>query len=123
MVAHPREVRAHTLGVRELSDFVITKVSWHTGVKGNPESRERIHERTWAFADFLQRNGLVTHRLASGISDMNDDFEIKRSDVTDEGFELIRSAYDKWVRRIDRGTPPSNVSTLENALRKLRSAG
>ena len=102
-------------------DFVIEKISWHTTVKGNPESREQIYERTWAIAKFVQDHGLATRCLASNISELDDDFEIKRSDVTDEGFEFLRATYDRWLRRIDRGGSPSDVSTLDRALRKLRS--
>lgn len=102
-----------------MQDFVIDKVSWHTAVKGNPETLDHIRSRLWEIANFLQQHGLATQQLASSIADINEEFEIRRSHLTEHGFRLIQAAYDKWLRKVDKGMSPSDVRLLERELTKL----
>jgi hypothetical protein len=92
-----------------MEDFVVDKVSWHTAVKGNPETLEHIRDRFWEVIQFLQIQKLAVRHLASSIDDINNEFEIRRSDLTELGFKLVQAAYDKWLRKLDKGMPPSNV--------------
>jgi hypothetical protein len=54
--------------------------------------------------------------LASSLADISDDFSIEASDLTETGLEVMRKAYDKWVRKMDKGMSPSDTSLLAKAL-------
>src|SRR5262245_6008895 len=101
-----------------MRDFTIDKVSWHTSVKGNPETPEQIRQRFWILTNCLQECQLVVRRLASSIDEIGDEFEIKYSDLTPTGWALIRRAYDRWLRSIDRGSKPTD-RLLKRELGKL----
>lgn len=98
------------------SAFVIDQVSWHTATPGNPETREQVIRRFETLLGFLERNQLFLGRPAP----VDDDFSIASSDLTDDGLAVMKAAYDKWLRRIDRGGDPQNVDLLERALQGLK---
>lgn len=99
---------------------VITKVSWHTKRPGNPDPPARYYLQYWEITNFLQTNGLTQHQLAESLADINDDFEIRSADLTEEGFQFMRTGYQKWLRMLDRGGDPSDTHILEKELAKLR---
>ena len=101
-----------------MKDFTIDKVSWHTSVKGNPETPEQIRQRFWILTNFLQEHRLVVGRLASNIDEIGNEFEIKLSNLTPTGWALIQRAYDRWLRSIDRGSGPAD-RLLKRELAKL----
>lgn len=103
------------------SDFTIDQVSWHTEVPGNPETSECIVRRFFSVASFLQDNALTNRTLVTGLEDIDDDFAIRTSDLTDIGIEVMKAAYDQWLRRIDAGVAPEDTSVLAKALTKLKS--
>lgn len=103
------------------ADYTIDRVDWHTSVDGNPESRERIHARFLAIAEFLRNNNLVSREILPAGKAIDDSFQIRSSDLTEEGLSLIKRAYDRWLGRIDRGQNPADVTWLARELRKLRS--
>ena len=98
--------------------FPVDAVAWHTQVQGNPESREHIFERFQALSVFLRDKGL----LSRGIAPISEAFVLHSDDLTDEGLSLMKAAYDKWLKRMDRGAGASDVAPLEKALTKLRGA-
>lgn len=100
-----------------MDDYTIEKVSWHTRVEGNPETREEIIERIWSFVDFLQRNKLVNRMLAESIQNIDDEFSIKASDLNDEGLSVVRK-YEKWLTKLDKGGNPSDMRIFERELKK-----
>jgi len=73
------------------------------------------------FIRFLQEHALCNKTFMTG--DRLDDMTVRimRSDLTDEGFEVVRLAMNKWLRGHDRGKPIEDVSVLEKELKKLRS--
>lgn len=103
--------------------FVITRVDWHTKRPGNPDPPERYYSMHWHLTDFLQRHGLTKRVLASSLTDITDDSQIHTDDLTDEGFEFMRSGYQKWLRALDRGKDPTDTRILEKELAKLRGQG
>jgi hypothetical protein len=102
--------------------FVITKVSWLTNTPGLEDQRDTIIRDHYFLAKFLQDNALVTRTLMSGMDDITDDFEVSSEDLTSDGLAVMRSAYDKWVQKIDNGMSPEDVTLLEKALKKVRGA-
>jgi hypothetical protein len=103
-----------------MRDYAIDKVAWHTSVKGNPETAEHISQRFWVLTNFLQENRLVVRHLASSIDQIGEEFEIRHSDLSPIGQELIRRAYDRWLRSMDRGQSITD-RLLKKELSKLQS--
>ncbi len=104
----------------EQKAFVVSRVSWHTKRPGNPDPPEFFYRWFWTITNFLQENGLVSRQLAASQSAINDDFEIRSDDLTDEGLEFMRKGYQKWLRMLDRGGDPSDTRILERELAKQR---
>lgn len=51
---------------------------------------------------------------------ITDSFEIRSDELTEEGLEFMRTAYQKWLRMLDRGGDPSDTRILEKELAKQR---
>jgi hypothetical protein len=102
-------------------DFAIDQVSWHTSTPGNTESREQIIQRFFSVVTFLQANGLLCRVLAKTVSDINENFAIRSTDLTDEGFAVMQAAYDKWLQKIDGGMDVADVSLLEQVFNRIRA--
>ena len=98
-------------------EFVIDQVGWHTQAD-NIETREHVLRRFAILARFLDDHGLTRSPVATRAID--DAFAIRSTDLTEDGLQLMRAAYDAWLRGIDRGRSPEDVRSLEKALRKLR---
>ena len=84
--------------------------------------REGIIKSTISLMNFLKKNDLLI-----GIDPFNEDGSIKenivirKSNVTDEGFQLFVKPVNNWWNALDRGTPPEKVTILENGLKKIRA--
>ncbi len=103
--------------------FTIDKVSWHTSVKGNPETPAKVRQRFRIIADFLQDNGLVTRTLLRPGEDPGNEFEIHTSDLTAEGLEVMHKGYEEWIGRVvDRRKDYTDVRILVDTLREVRKA-
>ena len=102
------------------SAFVIDQVSWHTSTPGNTETRNNIVQRFYIIINYLQDNDLVTHTMLNVRDDITDEFAIRSDDLTDEGLALMREAYDKWLRKVDQGMTPTDLSLMERALERVR---
>ena len=70
--------------------------------------------------DFLQDNGLTTRTILARDEKITERLQIMRSDLTDEGFEFYSSVEQKWLRAIDSGTEPTDISILKSELRRIR---
>ncbi len=101
-------------------DFPIDDMSVHLAASKNPDYQNRVRQRFSVLVDFLQANRLTASTLVPP-SDINaNSFKLMRSDLTDEGFEVIKAAYDKWLRGHDKGKAIDDVSSLRKALEKIR---
>jgi hypothetical protein len=103
-------------------DFLITEVKGLFAASKNLEYRSRVVRSFRAFINFLQANGLTTRQILAAEEPVTESLRIMKSDLTDEGFEVVKAAYDKWRRGHDRGKEIEDVSVLEKALAKLRQA-
>jgi len=72
-----------------------------------------------AFHDFLARSNLLSPTAPAFPSGSLDDFQIRSGHVTEKGIKVLRCGLDKWMRRIDNGKDPSDVSVLETCLLKV----
>ena len=100
-------------------NFIIDRVSWHTKVQGNPESRQQIVTRFWSVVDFLQKSELTTRLLLTQQSEINDEFSIHSDDLTTKGLNLMKKVYDKWLVKVDEGMSCTDMSMFEKQLSKL----
>jgi hypothetical protein len=103
-----------------MSDFVIDDASVHFAASKTSDYRQRVCERFAAFVGFLQSNELTTRVILEVGEIPNESTKIMKSDLTEEGFQVVRLAYDKWLRGIDSGKPISDMSIMERALAKVR---
>jgi hypothetical protein len=86
----------------------------------NKSYQKQVRQMLKTLACFLQENHLVTRELLPETEDVTEDFVIRRSDLTDVGFELYRSAENRWFDAVDRGVSPSDTRILERSLRLIR---
>jgi hypothetical protein len=101
--------------------FTIDQVSWHIATPGNPETQDHIIRRFYVVACFLQEHGLTLRELVRDVKDIQNDFAICSSDLTQEGLAVMRTSYDKWLQKIDEGLDMNDLSLLKRALNGLRS--
>jgi hypothetical protein len=99
-------------------DYVIARIGWH--FVGSSETPEEERARYSALARFIELNGLATRPLTDGDGHVSSDFVLRREDLTQEGFLLIKKALARWTNEIDRTKNPNNVKTLERTLAALR---
>jgi hypothetical protein len=103
-------------------DFTIDRVSWHVRVPGNLETFEDMVRRFFAVAMFLQKHNLTKRVLAAREEDIDEDFAIHSSDLTDRGLRVMRAAYDRWLTKVRPGSEPIDTTILERALRRIEDA-
>ena len=93
------------------------KTFWEAN--SDEDYREDIIRMSIALMTFLKNNNLLVD-----IDPFNEDGSIKedliirKSNVTDEGFQLFVKPVNNWWNALDRGTPPEKVTILENGLKK-----
>lgn len=103
------------------TSFVIDQVSWHTRTPGNTETREHIVKRFYVIAKFLQDNELSLRQLVRDEQEIDDEFCIASGDLTEEGLAVMKSAYDKWLQKVDNGMPPEDLTILNRALSRIKA--
>jgi hypothetical protein len=100
-------------------DFTVTKVGWSTNRPG-AAPKERTLERFGALVAFLHQQHLTTRNLLAS-SVIDDEFSIRRSDLTDEGYRLMQTGYQRWLAALDRGRSPEDaLPILMKSLSKIR---
>lgn len=104
-------------------DFIIDQISWVTLVERNYHfDPAPVYDSFWGFINFVQLNGLTTHIIFKSKEELTEDSNIKRSDLTDEGYEFYKMCYDKYCDGIiDRGKSAMDYKLLEKYLKKLKS--
>ena len=104
------------------NDFTIIKASWLTQVKRNYFFDNTVVYQCYKhFFVFLQQNNLTTRQIIDKYEKIDDDSKLMRSDLTEEGFEFFKKAYDRWSTNIyDKGKSPEDVKYLEKKLREIR---
>jgi hypothetical protein len=103
----------------QVKSYTIDKVGWHTKTPGNTEPREKTHARFRAVIDFLQDNGMTT-RTILGENDLVDDETSIHTDALNEKRRLIMGKYyHRWLKKVDKGLDPQDISMFENAANLL----
>ena len=104
-------------------DFTIAQVSWLTKVQRNYEfDNSLVFEYFRGLINYLQKKGLTTKTILSENENVTEETEILSSDLTSEGFELIKKTLDKWTDGVfDKGKSPTDYKLLDKQLDKIRS--
>jgi len=104
-------------------DFIIDQVSWHTQVKRNYEYDTSLCYLAFKnIIEYLQKNGLTTRTILAENEKVKEDTCIITSDLTEEGFLLVKKCYDKWAEKVeDKVILPADYKILNTALKKIRS--
>lgn len=105
------------------NDFIIGQVSWLTQVKRNYEFDSGLCYIAFEnIIKYFQRNELTTRTILTQDEKVKETTCIRLSDLTNEGFMLVKKCFDKWMEKvIDRVIEPTDYKMLDNALRKIRS--
>lgn len=103
-----------------MSDFVVDDAGFHYARSKNADYQQSVTTLFTVLINFLQDNGLTKRMLLIQGEKPTKNLKIMQSDLTKEGFEVLKSSYDKWLSGIDNGKPISDISILEKALLKAR---
>ena len=104
----------------EVNDIVLFDHKLLLNRSNDIDYKEGIMKSTISLMNFLKKNDLLIC-----IDPFNEDGSIKenivirKSNVTDEGFQLFVKPVNNWWNALDRGTPPEKVTILENWLKKF----
>jgi hypothetical protein len=103
--------------------FTIDRVAWHTKVRDNVETKEHIDLRFRELFSFLERHSLLAPGapLPPASGTLPDEFELHTRHLTEEGLQVIREGYDRWLSKLDHGTPATKLTVLEKALQRVRT--
>jgi hypothetical protein len=115
------------LSFMEQNDNTVTKVGWITQMESIPPlTKEYIQMEYLRFEimiKFLQNNGLTTRIILKDGDSVNDETEIKESDLTEKGGLFYSFGINPWIRKIDRSKNPEKVirdiSFLEKKLKEF----
>lgn len=106
-----------------MNDFLIDDVSIHLATSKNKSYQQRVRARFNAFVSFLEKNLLLSAESKISLANLSDTTKIMKSDLSEKGWLLVKLAYDKWLRSIDRSQNPEDVRILEKELKKLALLG
>jgi len=102
-----------------MKDYVIHNIGWH--IPNDTRGKEVARDLVIAYKPlmiWLKENNLIKNKslLASPV---DENLEIKVSDLTSEGYELFKLAHDKWLQAFDR--MPVGEITEEKAKKNVKS--
>ena len=102
-----------------MADFVIHKLSWH--LKGDVLGQKVVEGLVIAYKPLISwlsdRNLFLHHEFAR--KQIDEEFEIRVSDLTDVGFELFKLTHDRWLKALDR--VPTGTLTESEAIKKVET--
>ena len=106
-----------------MKEFIIDACKWYLYEEMDDslksETIKNFKFRYEPLLGFLLESKLFKQKLPK----TNDDwqvFELKLSDFTDEGLELVMCCHDRWLDSIQRGVSPENINLWKKQLTKLR---
>ena len=104
-------------------DFVLFDFDAFISGSKDVDYQEAIKKMSLSLMKFLIENDLLVDiNPFNQDGSVKKDLIIKKSNLTDEGFQLFVKPVSKWWDALDRGTPPEKVTILENGLKKIRAA-
>jgi len=104
-------------------DFVLFDYDAFISGSKDVDYQEAIKKMSLSLMKFLIENDLLVDiNPFNQDGSVKKDLVIKKSNLTDEGFQLFVKPVNNWWDALDRGTPPEKVTILENGLKKIRAA-
>lgn len=103
-------------------DYVIERLTWCTKRKGNEGLEATYRGQFLALMRFLHDNKLLTRPVDLESLESADDIVLMKSDLTDKGFRLIQTGYQKWLKYLDRPNNRdkyTNISHLQRGLEEI----
>ena len=107
----------------EVNDIVLFDFDAFISGSKDVDYQEAIKKMSLSLMKFLIENDLLVN-----INPFNQDASVKKylifkkSNLTEEGFQLFVKPVNNWWNALDRGTSPEKVTILENGLKKIRAA-
>ncbi len=107
----------------EVNDIVLFDFDAFISGSKDVDYQEAIKKMSLSLMKFLIENDLLVNiNPFNQDGSVKNDLIIKKSNLTDEGFQLFVKPVNNWWNALDRGTPPEKVTILENGLKKIRAA-
>jgi len=107
----------------EVNDIVLFDFDAFISGSKDIDYQEAIKKMSLSLMKFLIENDLLVNiNPFNQDGSVKKDLIIKKSNLTDEGFQLFVKPVNNWWNALDRGTPPEKVTILENGLKKIRAA-
>lgn len=105
-----------------MNDFMVADISVHLAASKNARYRETVMALFTALASFLDENSLTVRSLLRPGEVPTPGFKIMRSDLTDTGYELIKTSFHPWLKGITTGKwSTSDTSILAKDLKTLKA--
>ncbi len=106
-----------------MKEFIIDTCKWYLEEEMDDASKlnaiENFKYRYEPLLGFLFENKLYKRSLPRSFEDWQS-MEIKISDFSDEGLELIMQCHDQWLDSIEKGINPKNIKLWKRELSKIR---
>ena len=107
----------------EVNDIVLFDFDAFISGSKDIDYQEAIKKMSLSLMKFLMENDLLVNiNPFNQDGSVKKDLIIKKSNLTDEGFQLFVKPVNNWWNALDRGTSPEKVTILENGLKKIRAA-
>lgn len=107
----------------EVNDIVLFDFDAFISGSKDIDYQEAIKKMSLSLMKFLIENDLLVDiNPFNQDGSVKKDLIIKKSNLTDEGFQLFVRLVNNWWNALDRGTSPEKVTILENGLKKIRAA-
>ena len=106
----------------EVNDIVLFDFDAFISGSKDVDYQEAIKKMSLSLMKFLIENDLLVNiKPLNQDGSVKKDLIIKKSNLTEEGFQLFVKPVNNWWNALDRGTPPEKVTILENGLKKIRA--
>ena len=106
-----------------MKEFIIDACKWYLyedmDASTQLEIAKKFKSRYEPLLGFLLESKLFKNNLPKSVDDWKI-FELKLSDFTEEGLELVMHCHDQWLDSIERGVNPENISLWKKQLSKIR---
>ena len=107
----------------EVNDIVLFDFDAFISGSKDVDYQEAIKKMSLSLMKFLIENDLLVNiNPFNQDGSVKKDLIIKKSNLTEEGFQLFVKPVNNWWNALDRGTAPEKVTILENGLKKIRAA-
>ena len=106
-----------------MKEFTIDACKWYLYEEMDDSLKldaiEKFKTRYEPLLGFLFESGLYKEKLPKNIEAWQA-LEIKISDFTEEGLELVMYCHDQWLDSVEKGVNPKNINLWKRELLKIR---